>query len=166
MGTAFDRFCRPFCESKNLANLVKNISDLIKKKFLILDMKESCSKVFPIKASTFSGETTNGEIIIVEYSRAQIISKTLRNTILALLITALLLFIPLLHFLLVPIGIITTIGIFIRTSGTRSIITSGHAPCPACGETIMLAKRNYRMPLKDICENCHREVVIKSNRET
>jgi len=81
-----------------------------------------------------------------------------------LLLTALSVFIPILHFVLVPLGLITTLLVALRIFATPKIILSGEGICGACSGKIHIRKRRFGLPFDDVCENCHRAVTIKSEK--
>lgn len=72
-------------------------------------------------------------------------------------------FIPGLHFILVPVGLITTlIGPAVVYSRT-SKIAGGSAVCPYCSKDFPIAARPERYPFDDICTNCQRHVTVSTH---
>jgi hypothetical protein len=71
--------------------------------------------------------------------------------------------IPILHFLLVPIGLLITVLVVISSFAVNKMILSGEGQCPSCLRPVTIYKRSFGFPFEDVCENCHRRLVISSN---
>lgn len=102
----------------------------------------------------------SGEIEIETYSKGQRITRTLVRAAVGLVFTSLLVAIPLLHFVLVPIGLLATIGITASAYKQTGVVVSGAGKCPACGSEIKFVKRPLNFPFTERCDNCLRESSI------
>jgi hypothetical protein len=72
-------------------------------------------------------------------------------------------FIPLAHFILVPLFFIVGIIMPLSAYNKKSMITGGEGTCPFCSKPFKVAAAPDRWPLQDICENCHRHVRIEKS---
>ena len=68
--------------------------------------------------------------------------------------------IPILHFVLVPIGLLTTVLVVVLSFRVKKLILSGEGQCPSCLKTVTIYKRSFGLPFEDVCESCHRRLVI------
>lgn len=71
------------------------------------------------------------------------------------------LFIPILHFVLVPlfllIGLIAPPFVF----ASKTVILGGNGTCPFCGKSFEIFKCKDEWPLHDVCAECQRHVRIE-----
>lgn len=70
-------------------------------------------------------------------------------------------FIPILHFVLVPVFLGAGLIIPCVVLGKNSVILGGQGTCPYCSRPFRIARSANRWPLQDICEFCHRHVRIE-----
>lgn len=113
-----------------------------------------------VSVRTFSGEESAGELTIVSFSPAQRTKRTLVRTGSILLVTVIGALIPVAHFIIVPVGLIAAVITFSRSRSTKEQVTGGDITCPACKEKITLCVRPLKIPLKESCDHCHRQVMI------
>jgi hypothetical protein len=70
-------------------------------------------------------------------------------------------FIPLLHFVLVPglllAGPIVASVIFKQ----QSVVLGGTGICPSCQAQLQIVRSQERWPLRDVCANCHAHVDVQ-----
>lgn len=69
-------------------------------------------------------------------------------------------FIPLLHFVLVPLFLLATPFVFSLTFNRESAVLGGEGACPKCGEPFTVAKGPNKFPLKDLCTRCYGAVEV------
>ena len=115
-----------------------------------------------ISLRTYDGSQVNSEISIRDFSKYEVFRRTAQRTGLVLAITFVTVFVPGLHFITVPLGLIIAISICIRTSNTKSLIEPGSATCPSCSQKFTIQGRPYALPSKETCDQCHREVLIEA----
>jgi Zinc-ribbon containing domain len=115
-----------------------------------------------IKAHSLDGQESSGTLEILTFTSKQVFWRTFRKTLIALILTIISLFIPMAHFFLVPLGIMITISLCLRTYATKSMIQNGQVQCPSCQKQVKIMKRKYKLPFKDSCEHCHRELQIRA----
>jgi hypothetical protein len=109
-----------------------------------------------------NNQSSPGKIDVLEFSDGMRIK---RGSIALLLGVILSVFVPVLHILLVPLGLIITIFISRSRFKTSAIILSGEGTCPACDGPFRIMKRAYNLPFGDICEKCSRNVSITLAKE-
>lgn len=108
-------------------------------------------------------KTTSGIATITDYdhrSRSKRAVKTL-GIIWGLALASVL--IPIIHFFLPWIGIITGPFLAIWVYGIESEIITGHFPCPRCQAPVTIAKQRNRWPLREICVPCSSEIKVEKN---
>jgi hypothetical protein len=70
-------------------------------------------------------------------------------------------FIPLVHFFLVPALLVGGPVAAWFMSRVPNEVTGGEARCPACGAGFQFARSALRKwPLRDVCGSCHAEVAV------
>lgn len=114
------------------------------------------------KNITLSSNTqfSKGQVEVLEFSETARIKRGTVALVLGLLLTAISVFVPVLHIFLVPIGLIITILISRSRFKTSALILSGEGTCPACSAPFRIMKRKYLFPFSDICEKCSRNIGI------
>jgi hypothetical protein len=70
-------------------------------------------------------------------------------------------FVPILHFVLVPSLFIATFVVTMSKYGEKSRNTGGHGECPKCHQTFVIEKSGYNDRLTDTCDHCHDDLEIK-----
>ena len=73
-------------------------------------------------------------------------------------------FIPLLHFILVPGLIITGPILFFVMSRARSRMLGGQGTCPACQAPFTIGAGQTSPRFYDLCTSCRREVTVELDR--
>lgn len=68
--------------------------------------------------------------------------------------------IPLLHFIVVPLGLLLSFIIFSNVYRTDKVILHGDGKCPACGADFRILARKFSENFSDVCEKCQRQVKI------
>ena len=107
-------------------------------------------------------ERTSTGILQLEYfgSGRRFLRSVIRG-VLGLILTGLFIFIPILHFILVPLGLVAAVLVSLQGWRLRQIILSGQGTCPYCGAEFRILRRSFQLPFEDICERCSRQVVIQ-----
>lgn len=115
-----------------------------------------------IKLSAHVGEReVIFELPVERLTQAQIYRKTIFTFIIGMFVSLLFIVVPILHFFIVPLGVLATIIFTIHTYRAKEFLGTGSFICPACGKTINIYRRALKLPFDDVCEGCHRRVVIK-----
>lgn len=113
-----------------------------------------------VQLKTRDGASRDGELEIVEFSSRQRFFRTFWRATIGLLISALLVLVPILHFILVPLGVLLTTLVALSSFRVSKEIAQGRGFCPYCHGPFNIFRRAYRLPFTDICEHCHRQVVV------
>lgn len=71
-------------------------------------------------------------------------------------------FIPLLHFVLVP-GFIIAAIVFAVYYSRPANIERAKAKCPECGVDFVISKGKPLFPLDDVCGSCHHKITINKS---
>jgi hypothetical protein len=73
--------------------------------------------------------------------------------------------IPIVHFAVPPVALLTGIVVGLRRLGQRRIITRAEGVCPFCGttQTLGLNGSSYRMPRELKCHSCHQAFTISAD---
>ncbi len=69
-------------------------------------------------------------------------------------------FIPIAHFVLVPLFLIAGPIGFAFVFNSENSILGGIAPCPDCKQEFDIVKSKVEWPQKDICSHCRHSVII------
>jgi hypothetical protein len=70
-------------------------------------------------------------------------------------------FIPMLHFVLVPGFILAGPIVWFFVLGQESAVLGGEGTCPHCQAAFKIAKSAYKFPMSDVCNACHENVKIE-----
>lgn len=103
------------------------------------------------------------ELTIVEIGLAKRLARSFGLLILLLIITAVTALIPILHFVIVPVMLILTFIVIASSLRKSKIIESGVGACPYCKAPFRVFTRRLRLPFSDVCETCHRQVIVTSD---
>lgn len=109
----------------------------------------------------FSEQRSEGEVLVLKRNRSETLKSAIISALIMLLVTIVMAFIPLAHFILVPLGLIATVIIFVAESNKSEKILSGSGTCPACKKEFKIMSRNYRFPFADPCSECSRLVRVE-----
>jgi hypothetical protein len=69
--------------------------------------------------------------------------------------------IPVLHFVLVPGGILAGIFMFVYKYAQKEMLVSGEIRCLHCNHEIKLKPAPFNWPKKELCPQCGTELVIE-----
>ena len=115
-----------------------------------------------ITVTCSTGKTAPGELVIETFSASQIALRATIRGVTGLIVTALMVFVPVAHFVFVPLGLIVTAALVFGAMSTKSRILSGQGACAECGNNVKIMTRPYRLPFNDVCEHCGRRVTISA----
>lgn len=68
--------------------------------------------------------------------------------------------IPVLHFLLVPMGIFIGLFVFARKYSLRSSMSAGAVNCPKCQTQIKIEPAAFNWPRREYCSACRSEIMM------
>jgi hypothetical protein len=69
-------------------------------------------------------------------------------------------FLPLLHFVLVPALLVAGPLLFFWVAGREQVILGGKGTCPDCGKEFEIVRSPVKWPLTDLCNHCQARVKI------
>ena len=110
---------------------------------------------------TGNEHTTQGSVHIQRFTGLQRVKSAIIVGLLGLLATIVMVAIPLLHFILVPFGLIVTFLLVNNALSDTEKIIGGTASCPYCNHTINFVKRRAKYPFLERCTECSRESSVK-----
>ncbi|MCC6137431.1 MAG: hypothetical protein IT287_02275 [Bdellovibrionaceae bacterium] len=80
--------------------------------------------------------------------------------------TAVSVFIPILHFVLVPVGLVLTATMTYRTFRRNYFVENLEINCPSCKVTAKQSVSGQELPLKTVCMNCGHMVYLENEHST
>lgn len=110
------------------------------------------------------GKITEGNIILAPLTmseRAWFGGKALGITY---LITFFFVFIPILHFILVPAGLLIGVLIFFSQFSYRERVIKGSATCPICSQIFEMRAGLSKWPIRAICIHCCNDMKIEAKK--
>jgi hypothetical protein len=114
----------------------------------------------PVKVQG-DGKESSGEVFIESWSPRVRLIRALKFLGICWGAMVIAVFIPILHFILVPAffvaGPIVAAIIYQQTS----VVLGGFGICPYCGEEMSIVRSRDRWPLDDLCDHCRRTVAIQ-----
>jgi len=109
-----------------------------------------------------SNAESNGIITVDWYSAKKRILYVFSLAIGGLTLTAAVVFIPLLHFILVPLCSLSTVLVTILAAKKlKAVIISGEGKCPCCNKTISIGWRLFSEKFTQRCFSCQRTVTVQ-----
>ena len=100
------------------------------------------------------------EIEILCWSKPQIYRRAVLRTMLILLLTMVGALIPVLHFLLIPLGLFSAVYIMLRSLKNKQSIKAGVLNCPECQKQISFDQLSCKFPLDLSCRHCERLITL------
>lgn len=114
----------------------------------------------PVQLTAPDGRTRRGSTRVARYDRPARLKKAIRIALIGLGLSFASLFLPLLHWVLVPalfIGSGIAAAWTYRQSGW---IMEGRSECPACNAPFVIAQDREHWPLMDRCTHCFQDIRI------
>lgn len=109
--------------------------------------------------SVTNQKKTKGVVILREYDEKEKKHRILKYGGGCFAAAILSIFIPLLHFILVPGFLIAAVTMVIINSRPANI-ESAKAKCPECGVDFVISKGKPVFPMDDVCASCHHKIII------
>jgi hypothetical protein len=103
---------------------------------------------------------TPGTISLVKYDKKDISKNTLKTFGMGIAFTFASVFIPILHFILVPSLFIASFVLAIDKSRETKRNQGGSGECPKCHKQFQIQKSKWTDRLVDVCGECHDDLEI------
>jgi hypothetical protein len=113
-----------------------------------------------IQVETISGNPTSGEIMITKLSKNQRMKTAFKKLFFFGGIAIFSVFLPVLHFFLVPLFLILGIVFGVKSYRVDSCLVSGNGSCPHCKEGINFKSNDLVWPILVKCHKCSRDLNI------
>jgi len=107
------------------------------------------------------GHESSGEVYIQEYDEKARLKRALQMLGLCWGGAILAVFLPIVHFVLVPGLFLGGIFLAVYMHGIHSLVLGGKGICPSCGQDLPIAKGLDEWPLEDVCTACRSGVKIE-----
>jgi hypothetical protein len=104
--------------------------------------------------------STNGSISKIIYDQKERYSNAIKTFGMWIAFTFASVFVPILHFILVPSLFITSFVLSIDKSREDKRNEGGAGECPTCHQTFTIEKSKWSERLVDTCEKCHDDLEI------
>jgi len=105
----------------------------------------------------------SAEVYVRHWTQKEKALRTIKSFTVWLMIAIISVFIPILHFILVPIFLLACLIFTFSAYSKSSIVVGGLGTCPYCNKPFDVASADNRWPLSDVCSSCHRHVQIEKN---
>jgi hypothetical protein len=106
-----------------------------------------------------SGHESKGVFTLKVLSRPERLARAWRAAGICLGLALVSIFLPLLHFLLVPGFLIAAPFAFSWMMSWESVILPSDVPCPSCGTTVHIKYNREKWPFYEVCTHCRNELV-------
>ncbi|MCB0359520.1 MAG: hypothetical protein KDD44_07780 [Bdellovibrionales bacterium] len=115
----------------------------------------------PVEILTTAGRESNGSVHQERWRSARRVRTAAKTMLLFLALAAVSVFIPGLHFFLVPGFLLAAFvgGGIAFSRGTT--VAAKNVPCPNCGQMALFERENPKWPLHVHCEHCDAEMSIR-----
>lgn len=103
---------------------------------------------------------TTSNICRVEWNHQERLKRALRILIILLVATFISVFIPILHFFLVPVLLISSFVVAIDQWNEKHHNEGGTAPCPKCEKSFTIQPSKWSSRITNHCDHCHEDLEI------
>lgn len=101
-----------------------------------------------------------GSLEVMQYSLHQRRARALKAWGLIWGLTLAAVFVPVVHFFAVPIGILTGPIVGWWVYHMHAQITGGNITCPKCNQGVKVEKQQPRWPVRELCTSCQTEFKV------
>jgi len=129
----------------------------------LLDERSNTENIIEVELRS-ADKTSSGQVNVILFSKRDRVWRGSIRGIIGLSATILSVFIPVAHFLLVPLGLVLTPIIATSSYRTKVLILSGSGLCPGCGANFNITWRKAIFPFTDVCDKCVRLVTVSEIR--
>ncbi len=121
----------------------------------------SMSDVRTHRARFTENQDSEGTVVIQYWKPRDRLLRSIKLSAICFGMAGVAVFIPGLHFILVPGLLLASPIIGFFTYGQQSAVIGGEGTCPACQSPFKVAKGSSQFPLNDLCTNCQRTIKIE-----
>ena len=107
-----------------------------------------------------SEKVCSGQVVVKSFSKKDRYRRSIVRWGIGLGATIISAFVPVAHFITVPLGLILTPFVAISSFRTTGLILRGEGFCPGCAAKFNITRRRAIFPFRDVCEKCVRSVTI------
>jgi len=104
---------------------------------------------------------TSGEVEVQLHNKNQRLISCIKFWGICWLLAVVSIFLPILHFFLVPTFILAGPLVGLYKYGQKGTVLGGVGKCPACQADLKIEKGNLKWPLEELCTSCRRAVKIE-----
>ncbi|MNJ98619.1 hypothetical protein D3C87_163860 [compost metagenome] len=115
----------------------------------------------PVLANVNDERRTEGVIRVKEFMAQDRMGNSLKKLAFFWGIMILTVFIPVFHFVLVPLFFFIGLYMARRAYKSPGRVLSGSTICPNCQAKVSIGKGDLNWPLTEICQNCAREIRLE-----
>lgn len=108
-----------------------------------------------------SDQFTSGTVKIKYWAQSERLARALKYSGMCVLFAVGAVFLPIIHFVLVPLFLLAAPAVGYLFYGQESFVMGGEGKCPACGDAFLVAKCANNFPLRDLCTSCHQTVRVR-----
>ena len=109
-----------------------------------------------VTVETSNAQKNNAEATIQKYSEAEAHKRAVRGVGIFFALAVGSIFLPLVHFVLVPMFLILTPVAFVFLKRTKAKILKIAGTCPACGHAFLITDQPNVWPQESICDKCRK----------
>lgn len=114
-----------------------------------------------VQLSVYSCAPKNGQVLAISYDKKERLGRAIKFGSLTWLAAAACIFVPVLHFVLVPTGLILGPIVFLKFLNQKDQILSGTGTCPKCQSLLSIDSQNLDWPIQQSCVSCNALVVAE-----
>jgi hypothetical protein len=114
------------------------------------------TRVLDLPMEGFGTRSTHARVEVTTLSPGERLRRAAAAPAIGLCVSLLVLPIPIVHFAVPPVALVTGVVLGVRRALQGEIITRAHGPCPFCGtdQTLGLTGAPYRLPRPLKCRSC------------
>ncbi|MBN8554346.1 MAG: hypothetical protein J0L93_02785 [Deltaproteobacteria bacterium] len=117
----------------------------------------------PISTTTRSGEKNQGQLRIIFWSKEERLKRALKAAGIGLGLTFIFIFLPIVHFILVPLALIITPLVSVYLYKQTEEVPKQNLICPKCAANVEVSSSNKFEKIELICDSCRSVLEISAN---
>lgn len=106
---------------------------------------------------------SEGEIFFRTYTKPERTKRAVKFAALSVAMAFVTLFVPVVHFVSVPLFILISPFVFSYFMGQEVSMTGGVGKCPHCGQEFKIESGSMKLPFEDLCNYCKKQVWIEES---